>query len=290
VWTRLVEARDDEELALREHMRTLCNWLWMVSLIPIAACGTPDEKKDNDRALTEKQVKQDNPTTDNAHAKAGHEALARGDYRAAEQAYARALSRYPEAWELRMNRAIALSHIPDFEGAMGEMRQAAQQGGKESWLFWYNLGNLYQNRGMYEESVTAYRAALSLHRTPNVDILLNLGAGYLFVQRYEEARQTFDYVVELAPRDPRAYNNLALLLQMQRKYPEALAAYEQVHMLDPNYAQAYFNKADMLGGGMNRHAEAIAAFERYIELEPNGPYVGRAKNRIDVMRAKLNKR
>lgn len=274
---------------LRENMRTLGCWLLSLCLVPVVACSsTPEQKEDSGKPLVEKQVKYD-PVTADTNAKAGHDALAAGDWKAAEAAYGRAIARNPQSWELRMNRAIALSMIPDFEAAMGEMQQAASQGGKDSWQFWFNMGNLYQNRGMYEESIKAYRAALGLHPTPHVDTLLNLGAGYLFVQRFAEARQTFEYVVELVPNDPRPHNNLALILQMEQKYPEAVAAYEQVHQLDPNYAQAYFNKADALGGGMGKNAEAIAAFERYIALEPDGPYVARAKNRIDVLRAAKNK-
>jgi tetratricopeptide (TPR) repeat protein len=280
---------DHEETALRENMRTLGYWLSMMCVVPLMACSSTPDEKDNNKALVETKQKKADPLVADNNAKAGHAALANGDWKSAEQYYARAVKRNPESWELRMNHAITLSRVPDFEGAMAEMQQAANQGGKDSWLFWYNLGNLYQNRGMYEESIKAYRASLGLHQTPNIDILLNLGSGYLFVQRYEEAQQTFDYIIELAPRDPRAHSNLALILQMQKKYPEAVAAYEQVHQLDPEFAQAYFNKADALGGGMNKYAESIAAFERYIQLEPDGPYVVRAKNRIDVMRAKLNK-
>jgi tetratricopeptide (TPR) repeat protein len=59
----------------------------------------------------------------------------------------------------------------------------------------------------------------------------------------------------------------SLLLNLKR-YAEALAAYEQAIRLDPNHAAAYREKGYALSR-LKRYAEALAAYEQAIRLDPN---------------------
>lgn len=62
------------------------------------------------------------------------------------------------------------------------------------------------------------------------------------------------------------------------RYVEALAAFDRLIQLAPNYAGAYFNKGNALVG-MGRFEEAVAAYDQAIHLAPNVADAYTAKGR-----------
>ncbi len=215
--------------------------------------------------------------------KKADEAIAGEQWEAASAAFTQALELRPNDWELYLDRAIVESKQPDFLSAIADIERAMELGGKRDWRTWFNLGNIYQNRGLYAESVEAYRVAIGLQDRPHLPTLLNLASGYTFLRDFDAARTTLEYVLGLSPSDPRALHNLALLEHMQRKFTEALEGYQMALDADPTFAQSHFNRADVLAE-LQRYEEAAAAYERYIELDPDGPYVVRARRRAKSMR------
>lgn len=209
----------------------------------------------------------------------GDAALAAERWKDAVALYKRALAAQPNRWETYLNLAIAQTKVPDFNAAIETMKQGMAKGGAREWRMWYNLGTMYQDRGLYEEAVKAYRVGLNYHDKPHLDSLLNIGSAYLFQHKVDEAKSTFEYVVRLAPNDPRGHHNLAMLDQLQNHHERAIRGYEGVHQIDPNYAQSYFNKGVSLRR-IKRCDEAVTSFRKYISLEPNGPYVKRATHNI----------
>jgi tetratricopeptide (TPR) repeat protein len=214
-----------------------------------------------------------------ANLKAAEIAVQEGDWRLAAKAYQRAIEANPNEWELYMDLAIAQSKIPQFLNAIDSIEQAIDRGGAEDWRTYYNLGNIYQNRGMYAESIEAYRVARTYQDKPHVPTLLNISSGYIFLRRYEEAKETLDYIASISPREVRVYHNLALIDHLQRKYEVALQGYEQALSLDPSFAQSHYNRGDVLIN-LKRYDEAAAAYGEYTRLEPEGPYIKRARNKI----------
>jgi len=257
--------------------------MWVASwgiVFSVGCSSTPDPVVENESLITE------NPTTVNTPPQANDtdiqlamDEMAQRRHRDAAKAWRRAIEKDPDNWELHMNLAIAQSGAPDFAGAIQSMERAMELGGEREWLWWFNLGNIYQNRGMYEEAIQAYRGGLSLHAQPHYESIVNICASYVFLNEYAKAQVTCDYAIDLVPNDARAHHNLALMLQLQQKFEDAIAAYESVNARFPNFAQSYYNKAEAFVA-LKRYSSARMAFQRYVELEPNGPYVKRAKNRI----------
>lgn len=214
-----------------------------------------------------------------ANLKAAEIAIKDEDWRLAAKAYKRAIEANPNEWELYMDLAVVQSKIPQFLNAIDSIEQAIDRGGAEDWRTWYNLGNIYQNRGMYAESIEAYRVSRTFQEKPHIPTLLNISSGYIFLRRYEEAKETLDYIASLSPREVRIYHNLALIDHLQRKYDVALKGYEQALDLDPKFAQSHYNRGDVLIN-LKRYDEAAAAYGEYVRLEPEGPYIKRARNKI----------
>ncbi len=252
--------------------------------LSLTACSTGPDAKDSDSGGLIKETPDSVGSANSDIAteiSAGNAAFSDAKWADAAEAWGSAAAKRP-TWDVHMNHAIALSLQPDFEGAIAEMRKAMSSGGDQQWQTWFNLGNIYTNRGLYEEAITAYRAGLSLHDRPHVESLLNISAAYMFLTQYDEARATSDYIVQLSPGDPRAYHNLALILQLEERYDRAIDAYEAVHRVDPDFAQSYFNKGVILGRHLDKGRDGAAALQRYIDLDPNGPYVRRARKTMKL--------
>jgi tetratricopeptide (TPR) repeat protein len=95
------------------------------------------------------------------------------------------------------------------------------------------------------------------------DGLTNHKAGH-----YEQALRAFDQAMLIDPDYARAYRSKGDVLYDFKRYAEALAAYEQAIRLDPDHARIYRNRGDILRH-LKRYEEALAAYEQAIRLEPN---------------------
>ncbi len=85
---------------------------------------------------------------------------------------------------------------------------------------------------------------------------------------YEQALRAFDQAMLIDPDYARAYRSKGDVLYALKRYEEALAAYEQAIRLDPNYARMHRNRGDILKH-LGHYEEALAAYEQTIRLEPN---------------------
>lgn len=219
----------------------------------------------------------------------GNAFLDQSNWPQAINSYNKALAQDSTRWDIYMNRALAYSSDTKFEEAINSIELALDNGGNEQPDVYYNLGNIYQNRGLYGQAIDAYRAGMAVRGKLDLDSLLNIAAAYTILSEIDDARTTLLKIREIAPDDPRALHGLALLLQLEDKIDEAIQAYQHIHVVAPNFSQSYFNRGFLLIR-MARFQEAISAFERYIELDPNGPYVKRATNNIDAARRRLETR
>ena len=85
---------------------------------------------------------------------------------------------------------------------------------------------------------------------------------------YEQALKAFDQAILIDPDYDRAYRSKGDVLYDFKRYEEALAAYEQAIRLDPNHARIHRNRGDILRH-LKRYEEALAAYEQALRLEPN---------------------
>lgn len=115
--------------------------------------------------------------------------------------------------------------------------------------------------------------------TKDVEVLLSsstsktkaqyLDEGYAFKsdKRYEEALVAFEQALSLDPHDAGAWYNKGETLYNLKHYEEALAAYEQVIQLQPNYLVAYLAKGWLLYD-LKRFQEAFDSYDQAIQRDP----------------------
>ncbi len=88
-------------------------------------------------------------------------------------------------------------------------------------------------------------------------------------KRYAEALTAYDQAVRIDPTDADFYNGKGLAFYNLQRYLEALAIYDQAIRLEPNNAIAYYNKGLALYN-LQRYAEAQQAYEKARQLGYKG--------------------
>src|SRR5690606_31480997 len=142
-------------------------------------------------------------------------------------------------------KGIAHSSLQQFSQAVDAMDAALNNGGDAHAEVYFNLGNIYQNRGLYAQSIKAYRSSLALRERPHVDTILNIAAGLMFMRELDQADRTCAYRQSLAPGDTRLYVGLGLLEQARQHYGKPASHYDHALLVDPGYAHAYFMKRSL---------------------------------------------
>lgn len=241
-------------------------------------CGNGSERKDRAKAV------ETGPTAQELFLQ-GNAKLDGQSWDEAITLYGKAVERDPSRWDIYMNKAIAHSKAAEFEEAVGAIELGFQNGGSQEPELYYNLGNIYQERGMYKESIESYRAGLAYRDGAHIDSLINIGAAYVFLRQFEEATATYEHLQSVAPDEPAALHGLALIQHLQDNHEVAVELYEQVHAMAPDFANSYFNKGSVLAK-MEKWEEAIGAMNDYLRYAPDGPYADQAQNRIEFYRTR----
>jgi len=132
------------------------------------------------------------------------------------------------------------------------------------------LGQLYRNAGDYERAAREIRQALDVEED-NVDALIELGFTYQLQGRTAEAEQALVRATEVAPGNWQTYDALAFFYQDYSDNPQAgqlaLNYARKVVELNPLSASAY-NNLGTAYHRMGQYADAVAAWDRALELEP----------------------
>jgi len=130
----------------------------------------------------------------------------------------------------------------------------------------YHLGLAYEKNADWELAKAAYAKVIVLD-VPNLVKLsayLNLGNIYQELHQ-QEAIAYFEKVIEIAPDFAQGYFNYGIALKTSGRFTEAIAAYQKAIFLEPDYAEAHQNLGVVLMK-VGYFPEAIAAFTRAIQL------------------------
>lgn len=129
----------------------------------------------------------------------------------------------------------------------------------------YGLGNIYSDQQRWEEAERAYREAIRL--SPNSSepyvavsfVLTQPITGKDLSARYAEAERTARKAIALDAKNPIAFDQLGVALELSGKIrQETKSAYQKAIELDPEFALAYAHLGRLLRrtGQINESAEA----------------------------------
>jgi Tfp pilus assembly protein PilF len=104
----------------------------------------------------------------------------------------------------------------------------------------YNLGNVLVAQKKYTEAVQHFSKAVALS-PDEVPMRLNLAIALSLQGNDIAASKELQELIRRHPREPRAHNNLGLLLMKQGKTKEAVFHFTKALALKPNFKQARLN-------------------------------------------------
>lgn len=166
-------------------------------------------------------------------------------------------------------------------------------------LLWFKLGDAYrgaatkqtdaaQKTQNYNDSIAAYQKALAIK--PNDGAYLNnLGDVEAKAGKTDDSIKTFTQAAQADPiHAAQYYFNLGAVLTNTGKIDDAVQAFDKAIAADPTKADAYYWKGvNLLGkattdkaGKMTAPPGTAEAFNKYLELQPQGTYADAAKQML----------
>jgi tetratricopeptide (TPR) repeat protein len=119
---------------------------------------------------------------------------------------------------------------------------------------------------LYLDALDYYRAAVA-KRQDSARLENKIGITELMMQRYREARKSFERSIKTDHHLADAYNNLGVVLYEEKKYSAAVKHYHQAIAIDATSASFFSN----LGAALFSKKEfdpAVLAYEHAMQLDP----------------------
>jgi predicted O-linked N-acetylglucosamine transferase (SPINDLY family) len=142
--------------------------------------------------------------------------------------------------ELRYQLTVYLIEAGKYVEAVSHINQFPKHKVNESALCLAKLGQLFADRGAYQQAVTAFRASLELIE-PNPAIWNNLGLCLIECGCSDDAHQAFSRAVALAPSSPEFHNNFGNLCVLRFEMGPAVEHFKRALELNPGYQNACIN-------------------------------------------------
>ena len=202
-----------------------------------------------------------NPRNPVTHNNLGNVQAAMGDYKAAVATYRAALRLDPDYVECLSNLAAALKEVRQYDGALAAADQAIELRPDFAEAH-NNRGEILFKQARFAEAAESYRAAAE-HRQNYVAALINLSSARKECGDVDAARAILDDVLRRNPDSPRGHNSMGVLFEQLGRGEEAADQFRQAIHLSPDYANAYYQLAQLRGQGLSD--EEVKAVEQLID-------------------------
>jgi tetratricopeptide (TPR) repeat protein len=143
----------------------------------------------------------------------------------------------------------------------------------------------------YQDAVESYQKALAIKQSPAYHA--GLADAYARSGQTDKAIQEYAAAAQADPQNAGAYYyNEGVVFTNTNKTDEAIAAFDKSIQADPNRADAYYLKGQaMIAKSTTKGDKMVApegtaeAFQKYLELQPNGKYADVAKQMLAALGA-----
>lgn len=184
----------------------------------------------------------------------------------------------------------------DYQTAITEFTQA-QQGTQEKDpnlpTILGNLSSAYEGAGQYDKAAEAAQQAATIKPTPAV--YEQLGTDLAYQGKMQDASAACDKAASLDPADKNTgeicYKNMGIVLTNAGKMSDAATPLKKATELNPNDAQTWYLLGNALMSQIDTKKEngkdvyvvppgTREAYQKYLKLEPNGPFAAEAKQAL----------
>lgn len=132
----------------------------------------------------------------------------------------------------------------------------------------FYLGNLAMRNDDPAKAATEYEKELSL--SPDQErVVYNLGLAYFKAGDLDKAQAALDRAAALDPSKPETFMTLASIYEQKGDKAKAEDMYQKVAAIDPRNAAVLFYNVGVKAWNENRQKEAVLAYNRALEIDPN---------------------
>ncbi len=181
------------------------------------------------------------------------------------------LGQSPENPYLHSNIAYILFKLEDYDGAIQEYQFAIKHGKDPVWTATVaqTLGTIYyQVKQDMDTAARIFRLACQLN-PGDLECLSMLGDIYTEQGNFEQAIETYNYILSVEPDNAECHNYLGYLLWQLDKNDEAVEAYNRAIALNLDNPIAYNNLGVIYLDEKCQLKKALEMFEQAVALKPN---------------------
>ena len=132
---------------------------------------------------------------------------------------------------------------------------------------YFGLGEVYAELDQFADAIANYEKSLESDQDLT-EIYVPLGILYFQTGEIAKADAMLSKAVASSAGSAQTQYFVGMVRSSQNRNEEALAAFQSAKTIDPTYADAFFNSAELLVR-LKRPAEAIADYKRAVELKPD---------------------
>ena len=146
----------------------------------------------------------------------------------------------------------------------------------------------FHRQGIIDDAVTQWYAVARVVGVEDIELAARawFSVGYLEAERNPDAAiAAYDHVIMLEPQYASAYNNRALIKESLGRYNEALADIDKAILLQPDYAEAFYFRG-FIKQKMGNYIDAIPDHDNAIRLRQDytEAYVARGYSKFSLQR------
>jgi tetratricopeptide (TPR) repeat protein len=198
----------------------------------------------------------------------------------------------------------------DYDGAIATLTEALQVDTTHD-VIWAQLADAYRGSALkqtdpaekskrlqeasndYQKAIDIRQKAMETKKDPDDNKRLaayynNLGEAASKSGKIDDAVKAYTQAAQINPEGAAGYYyNVGAVLTNAGKVDDAIAAFDKCIAIDPTKADAYYQKgvnligkATLQGDKMVAPAGTAEAFNKYLELQPTGPYADVAKQML----------
>jgi tetratricopeptide (TPR) repeat protein len=175
-----------------------------------------------------------------------------------------------------------------------EAQKSAPEKDPNVHLFWARMGEAYDLAGRNDDAINAYQQAVAA-KPDNAGYYNNLGNVLARAGKIDDAKAAYTKSAELDPANAGlAWRNFGISLYQAGRMQEAVEPLQKATQIDPKSAQGWY----LLGACLVASADykqvgdkmevtlkpgTVEAYQKAIELDPNGPYGAQAKQGLEAV-------
>lgn len=147
------------------------------------------------------------------------------------------------------------------------------------------LAEAYADQGNASGAISQYEKALALD-LKNTDLLVAIGTQWQKLGNFEQAKDTYLRALAINNQLPMVYYNLGIVYNELGQLDQSAQAYKQAMALDPNSSDSKYGLAITLEK-QQKYQDALDTYQSYIN-DPQAKYFKEAQDRIGILKQALN--